>query len=249
MPFLVTLARHVTDAERLIPQCRAVHRSGLVFLKATKAHLELVRFQKPDTIERYLDVFYILSTRPGSTSAELYGRLFDAIGAHYERYIESARNRRNITFMLRYVRGAVKWATGDWLLDYGCGPGLSVAVAQALKLPWTLVGVDRCDVMRQRARIRGLRTLTIQQIGRIRTPRFGAVIASYVLHLPTAAEGLSAVWRQLRPGGVLIGNCHKGRGQHRIVGVLERFGGKAQRLSATASQENGSYVVYRKVAV
>ena len=245
MPFLIALPQHAAAARRLLTHGDPVHRAGLLFFRVRAPDLEAARASNPERLSRYLDAFYLLTpTRPARVR-ELFTRFFAAIAPQYERHIRPERNRQNIAFMLQFVRGAIGSLEGA-ILDYGCGPGLLVEVARSIDLTRPLVGVDSCPRMRERARARGLRTVTLGQLRRAAEPRFAAIVASYVLHLPTARDGLVDAWRALRPGGVFIGNCHKDRGPRGLTTLLRSHGGRALPVSASAWTEHGPYLAYQK---
>jgi len=245
MPFLVVLPEHALRASACLPRAEASRRAGLLFLHGSTSKLEALKSNGVGDIERYLDIFYLFRPTDGARLTELYRRFFTAIASHYEHYIRADRNRDNIAFMLHYL-GAWALTDKDRVLDYGCGPGLSMGVAHSLKLGCVLVGLDTSPKMRRRARGRGMTTTTIYQLDRLRRAQVAAIFASYVLHFPTATEGLSVAWRALLPGGIFIGNFHKSRGFKEVKSFLLDQGGRLLSVDPAVSDVHGPYLAFRK---
>ena len=173
-------------------------------------------FQAGFFVTRLLDRFS-LAVRDVRLAPELYRHFFAWIADRYDHLIERPRNVANmVTLLERAIEHSPIAITH--ILDYGCGTGLSTVALREVHWPGPMprmAWLDTCPQMRRHARTRGLSTVSLAQLRTRRYACFSTIVASYVLHLPTALSGLKDAWNLLLPGGVLVGNCHKGVGGSR----------------------------------
>ena len=166
--------------------------------------------------DRYLDrhrVVYDPQSPATRMVAERY--LYDAVARSYESQIDRERNVAVIRRLLDQVgRG--------WLIDYGCGTGISL---DALN-PAThhLLGVDISPSMRTIAENRGLMTVPVEALETNTSCQFDGGFACYVLHLASAHEHLYGLARSIRVGGRFAANFHKGRGMAAVDQILRSCG-------------------------
>ncbi len=221
----------VPAALSLLGPHRCALHHGLAVLRIRTDQRLPAAFLSEFTVTRLLDRFY-LCVRDVRRAPVLYRSFFEWIAYRYDQLIERSRNVGNITFLLRQSIRCSRVEISH-ILDYGCGTGLSMQALRALRWPEglpRLTGVDTCPQMRRRARMRQLRTVSPEQLHVRRVPCFSAIVASYVLHLPTALSGVEDAWRLLIPGGVFIGNCHKGLGFAETRALLRSLGAETRRL-------------------
>lgn len=195
-------------------------------------------------LSRYLDRFVLGAAEGGDEWGQLVAAVLEAFASEYEDLIDPRRNVQNIETLLRVGLGATSASTRT-CLDYGCGTGLSCAVAQRMGV--NVVGVDVCPRMRQEARRRGLKVASPKLLSRWRRWQCGVVFASYVLHFPSSLDGLSAAWGHLAPGGVLVGNCYKSIGSTAVTTCLLKLGGKAMGMTKKpSSNRHGPVLLFQK---
>jgi cyclopropane fatty-acyl-phospholipid synthase-like methyltransferase len=116
---------------------------------------------------------------------------------------------------VRGLLGHLQTPRGSTILDFGCGPGLSLRVAG----PYHLVGCDVSATMRARARANGLATIEPMDL-RSHEDSFDGMFASYVFHLVVPEEDLLAAVRCIRRGGRIAINFHKGCGLKEVESAM-----------------------------
>lgn len=179
--------------------------------------------------ERLLDRHWIVHLRSDAASRRGAERsFFDTIADHYESEVDGSRNRSNLRVLLR----SVDVGPGQRVLDFGCGPGLSVRAADEL----ALVGCDVSSEMRRHASVRGLATVGPEELPGLEGT-FDAVVASYVLHLAVPAEDWLAAARCVRRGGRIAANFHKGNGLVQMEQQIDKEGLFAAVQSASLDHE------------
>ena len=195
-------------------------------------------------LSRYLDRFVLGAAEGSGEWGQLVAAVLEAFASEYEHLIDPRRNVQNIETLLRIGLGATSASTRT-CLDYGCGTGLSCAVA--IRMGVDVVGVDGCPRMRQEARRRGLKVASPKLLSRWRRWQCGVVFASYVLHFPSSLDGLPIAWGRLAPGGVLVGNCYKSIGSSAVTTCLLKLGGKTMTITnKSLSKRHGPVLLFRK---
>lgn len=166
--------------------------------------------------DRYLDrhrVVYDAESPATRVVAERF--LYDAVARTYESQIDRERN-------VAVIRRLLEQVGPGWLIDYGCGTGISLdALDPALH---QLLGVDVSPSMRTIAESRGLITVPVEALETNTGCQFDGAFASYVLHLASAHEHLSGLASSIRVGGRFAANFHKGRGMHAVDQILRSCG-------------------------
>lgn len=172
----------------------------------------------PDALEaeRLMDRHWLIHRRDDPRSRQAAEcSFFDAIADRYESEIDAARNRANFRLLMQ----CAGIGAGSRVLDFGCGPGLSLRADDGIQL----IGCDISPEMRRRAQARGLLVIRPEHMG-IVAGIIDAVIASYVLHLAVPADDWLAAAACVRVGGRLAANFHKGRGLEAADAALRRNG-------------------------
>jgi SAM-dependent methyltransferase len=129
--------------------------------------------------------------------------LFDTLAEHYESRIDIRRNRAMIALLLDQV-------DGPRVLDFGCGTGLSIALARERHLE--VMGFDVSEEMTSIARSRGMVTVSLTDLQTAPAQPFDGLIASYVMHLASAIDEFAVAVRRVRVAGKVAANFHKERG-------------------------------------
>ena len=200
------------------------------------------------SIQRYLDRFYLWI--PGfdeDRRQSLLDSFFALIADEYESLIDVGRNLGNIQNLLRLVCELTGPTEGSVVIDYGCGTGLSLHAAPELKV--SIVGVERCVLMRAHASARGMTVWSPGDLARQPKDSLPAAFASYVLHLLPHTDGVRLLWSRLKPGGVLVANFHKGQGIEQINTCLRENRCRILRLKPPVGSDlHGPYIAYAKEA-
>lgn len=170
----------------------------------TARGFEIYRLPDSAEAERLLDrhwIVHMTGDTEGRRTAERC--FFDGIADRYELEVDPQRNRDNVRALMQLA--GVR--PGRRVLDFGCGPGLSIREADQVDL----VGCDVSPAMREQAAAHGLPTVGPENL-RSLEGSFDAMVASYVLHLAVPQADLLAAMRCVRVGGKVAANFHKARG-------------------------------------
>lgn len=195
---------------------------------------------------RYMDKFYICTAGTNSADRQvLLDQFFGLIADDYESLVSLSRNQENITNLLRFIADELGPFDRHVVMDFGCGTGLSLDVAQ--KLGVNLVGVDSCPTMRARAVARGMVVWSPSDLSKQPIGSIDAAFASYVLHLLPDMDALHELWEHLRVGGVFVANFHKNAGCDMISDSMVRMGACVDELSGPEGMaHHGAYRRFRK---
>lgn len=193
---------------------------------------------------RYLDRFY-LCFGLGSGHQAVLDSLFELIGSEYDSLVDVARNRHNIRLLLRLIEREVGSLKGRRVVDFGCGTGLSLEIAQEHDI--VLLGCDSCPTMRSVAASRGMAVFAPGEFRRMPAGSVDAIFASYVFHLTPDVGSLEIVWDRVHPGGVVAVNLHKNQGYPAISALMSRLNAVRTDLEPEGGEKHGRYLVYRKV--
>jgi predicted TPR repeat methyltransferase len=173
------------------------------------------------TTTRFLDRHYIIDSgrHPGRRCA-CEVAMFDTIADVYDFEIDRAANERNIRLLLSLVRHHGPDVRPQRVLDFGCGTGNSLLVADR---SYTITGADASAQMRRIASSRGLNAVAPDGLQKLGSGWAAGVIASYVMHLCIPQQHLALVRTALVSGGVFCANFHKGARRRETATLLESW--------------------------
>jgi SAM-dependent methyltransferase len=198
--------------------------------------------QLPQNIEavRLLDrhwLVYLRDDATGQRAAEAC--FFDRIARQYEVEVDPQRNYDNV----RTLASLADVQPPDKVLDFGCGPGLSIGVLAGCDV----VGCDVSSVMRELAGANGLHTVSPYDLPDLELA-FDAMIASYVLHLAVPQIDLVNAMQCVRVGGKIAANFHKDRGLTMVVTAIAQTGlfSEISRVS-TYRLLHGTMLVWERI--
>lgn len=181
----------------------------------TTQRFEVGRLPDSAEAERLLDRHWIVALRRDSEGRRAAERcFFDAIAGRYELEVDPQRNRENVRLLMKLVGVRPGWK----VLDFGCGPGLSIREADEVYI----LGCDVSAAMRAQAAAQGLPTVGPEDLQNVKGS-FDAMVASYVLHLAVPPADLLAAMHCLRIGGRAAANFHKGRGLAETEAAMSDF--------------------------
>jgi|tagenome__1003787_1003787.scaffolds.fasta_scaffold20884976_2 hypothetical protein len=176
---------------------------------------------------RLLDRFHLIYPAADADATHaLEVALFDYLAGDYDHAVNISNNLHTVRVLLELVDMD---GTVQPILDFGCGPAVSQAVAEDLGI--SLVGYDPSPRMRKAAEFRGMRVLTTDELVVCEEP-FAGIIASYVLHLTIVPNELLAAVECLAPGARFAANFHKGINVLEVESLIASNGGCVQ-LSLT----------------
>jgi predicted TPR repeat methyltransferase len=162
------------------------------------------------TYKRVLDYYFI----PTPPEPVIDTALCDHIAGEYESRITVERNIANIAHLLRVGVAALPARPSVVeVLDFGCGSGLVLQSLDALprdvKESLNITGTDASQSMLAIAEQKGLRVLTLSEWFLLKGRMFDVIVCSYVFHFGLTDDQVGQASRQLRLGGVIVGNFHK----------------------------------------
>lgn len=195
--------------------------------------------------ERFLDYFYIVK-RIGEDHRQIaIDALFECIADRYDHLIDTRRNIENIRALKGYLTDLHGTLNGALIVDYGCGTGLSKKVFDDKK--FKLIGIDRCSKMRYLASIRGLKTLSPDQLREFQSGSIDCGFFSYILHFFPSFDDLELLWSRVKLGGALVGNFHKDNGINEYSEFFSKLGADTLLLGSQLELKcHGPYVAFIK---
>lgn len=216
------LVHHADAGDIAAPSLHGAARVGDV-LVLPLAPDEVPQVRRPALSARLLDRHHY-SYRPDRPERRraCEQALFDAIADRYDAEVDEATNRRVIDGLLQTVAAHAPARRPLRVLDFGCGTGLAVTVADPSG--FCLVGTDTSPRMLARAASRGMRTVPPQGLHGLGKGWADGTIASFVLHLAVPAADVAAAAQALGSGGILAANFHKGHGRTAAAAALEACG-------------------------
>lgn len=202
----------------------ALQSKGMRFLQVKKPLLWLYlvknsQYQSPKVLDRVLaasgyvrlfERFYFPMREAEIHKAHLIQSFFEWMGGSYEESITKSRNVACYDFLLELAEHLISNQKPE-VLDFGCGVGAvldSIVPAMASRL----TGFDFSRAMASAARSRGLSVLTPGEFERMESASTDIVMCAYVMHYGIGKKQLAHLLSVIRPGGVLVGNLHKGFG-------------------------------------
>lgn len=216
-----------------------------VYTSAGKKIESIISFFNAGIFQKLMDDYYLFYRHDDKVKYELFiNEFFTYISGVYENIIDTNRNCYNIRNLETIVKIKLPNSNKLKILDFGCGTGLSVGI---ISDKHELVGVDSCEMMLQKARLRGLNAFNINELDiKYNSEYFDAIISSYVFHLIEDMTQLDLVWEKLRKYGLFVGNFHKNKNLENFV---EYFREKCHDISFYDENfypENGRYVIVIK---
>jgi len=244
----ICLERDISSLHNLAKKLgRPIHKNGLAMWFSSCIELsDDIGIDNKSEVLHLLDKFHILvPIKDTVLRKELFDRFFGLIADEYETLIDIDRNKENIKNLLRLVEhylGNLKEMT---VVDYGCGTGLSLDIAENHGL--NIIGFDPCRIMLDIAKQRGMTIWSEDDISKQPHNSIDAAFSSYVFHLISEDESLRILYKVLKAGGILAANFHKNIGKNSTNRYLMQLGFKVLELSNfTARKWHGSYGVYIK---
>ena len=226
-----------------------IFENGLAILPIKSSAIEL--FDKAIKIDglkimRYLDHFYLLvPTDSPILRKQLFFQFFELIAEEYEIFIDSDRNKENISNLLWLIKYYIGSFEGAKILDFGCGTGFSLEIARYYEVD--IVGFDPCPIMRQIAIRNGMNVWDELKFVDQPYNSIEATFSSYVFHFLTDDKNLRMIYNILKPGGVLVANFHKNLGRDLADKYLAKIGFESYILpNINAHEYHGTYVAYGK---
>ncbi len=203
-----------------------------------------LRSTATDDLPRIMDHFYLWTPSFAARERQLLlDALFEIAAAEFSHIVHPNQNRENIRNLLASIVQHYGGLNELRILDFGCGPGLSAAVAHDYGLE--LTGYDRCPKMRALAVQRGLRVLTPEEFATLPVAKFDATFASYVLHLGPSQGDLVRLWELLKPDGIVVANFHKDHGLSEVTACFAALGAETRKIEHAHSRfKHGSYWLY-----
>ncbi len=227
---------------------KAFHYNRLCFLNIdlhTQDIVDAVANIPKYRLTHYLDKFYLLVPDDIVAHQEILDSFFESTAEEYEALIDVERNLNNIRNLLTILENAKGPLRDTWMIDYGCGTGLSRLVTSGR--PYNVIGIDRCQAMRYFAKKRGMQAFSAGYLARKPRNSFDCAFASYVFHLLPDTGGLRLLWSRMRPGAVIVANFHKDQGIELVEDVIRQLHGSVQYLpSPNGSPRHGTYAAYVK---
>lgn len=202
--------------------------------------LEEMYKELPNTL-RYLDRFLIILPTPIKEQQLFWERFYSLYSTEYLYIVDIEHNLSCIRYFKNLLNQCSVLYPQFKLLDFGCGPGLSLDVFG----PEHLVGYDNSPKMLAQAKARGLEVLSKKEFDRLPPCSFDGVIACYVLHLAIPEDDIMKLARVIKVGGILVANYYKNIGVERVSLILGHFGFSAQKVS-NQERRFGSVYIYRK---
>lgn len=196
-------------------------------------------------IDRYLDVFYIVSlAEMKSANTHLINALLDEIADQYNDLIDVTRNVSNIEALLRLVGEHYFDVSDLTVLDFGCGTGLSLPIAE--KHSCNILGFDRSLAMAEIASKNGMAMITSSDLEH-EIYKFDVIIASYVMHLLSDYDMFIGALNCLKSGGIVVCNFHKNHGYEELSNLLNsEFHNSIEFINIDFCDIHGTYAVIVK---
>jgi hypothetical protein len=191
---------------------------------ALKFSVEQIEWLRSRGFERPFEHCYLPSHIKGMSRSRIVHALFDEMGG--AAYSAGITSNTNVGCYDLLLSGAYSRLRSDLtrVLDVGCGPGTilgSISANQAT----TLMGFDFVEANSVEARMRGLPTISAQQVASM-SDAFDILVSSYVLHFEALSDDIiSHLARALRMGGIWAANFHKSMGLDWFAEALTSRGG------------------------
>ena len=157
-----------------------------------------------EIIINYLDNFIIILPSNYNLQSKIWENFYNIFGDFYESLINVENNLSCINKMLSYIKGN-HTLKDKIILDYGCGSGLSAK----LNHDCLLLGYDRIDKMRIRAKENGLNVIDKMILNNLPENYFDAVFSCYVFHMGISMESIELVSKKMKNNAIWIANYYK----------------------------------------
>lgn len=231
-----------------IPEIRKVHEtSGVIFLQYDYLEKVFKYLEKEKvTIKKYLDNFYLILNSDNTSNQIIYDKFFEYIAPDYESLIDVKRNEDNIRNLLNMLKEKIIDGINVKIVDFGCGTGLSHAFEQEMKV--SLIGVDKCPVMRKLSAEKGLLVYGRGDLAKEKDESIDGAISSYVLHLLQEPNSLKLLWSKLKINGLIVANFHKEQNIDYILSIIVELNGQVIHFDPLEDKfEHGKYLGFKKL--
>lgn len=205
------------------------------------------KISKEFEIIKYLDYFFLfIHTNNYIKREQLFNNLYKFLGNNYEMYIDTERNKDNITNLCNILKKSFFLKDQAKVLDFGCGTGISLDVTSTYN--FNITGFDFCDVMCEIASLNGMKVWNSAEIMEQPKDCIDAVFSSYVFHLIESSSYLSIIPKILKSNGIVVANFHKSKNIRKISSYFVGWGFKELYFEKIKNSDNhGKYIAYVKL--
>jgi len=194
----------------------------------------------PDILH-YLNHFWLLLPDSVQEQQIFWSQFYSLYSTNYLDLIDSDHNLACMRYFKTLLAENAPLPPDFKLLDYGCGPGLSVQVFEKQHL----VGYDNNPTMLAEAAKQGLEVIYKEDFDNIQSCSFDGGFACYVLHMAIPETDIINLARAVKINGVLVANYYKDLGMERVTSLLEKLGFEGQKVDVQ-ERRFGSVYIYRK---
>ena len=195
-------------------------------------------------ILHYLDRFLLILPDSFKEQQVFWERFYSLYSVEYLHLVDIDHNLSCMRYFKKLLKKYDILYPQFKILDYGCGPGLSLDVF----CHEHLVGYDNNSKMLELAKARGLNVLSKKEFDELPPNSFDGVIACYVLHMAIPENDIIKLAGLMKVGGVLVANYYKDLGLERVSLMLQKLGFSAQKVD-DQERRFGSVYIYRKQAL
>ena len=154
---------YAINNELEINSIKNILSSKYLFCKCLDRYFFLLPLNKPNKRQEIIDIFY------------------SSIAERFESLIDIQRNKNNIDRLIKFFKNQPTNSVAINVLDYGCGTGLSKEFEGKYNI--NIIGYDRCPIMREIAKKKGLNVINTAQLKKIQPEYFDGAFASYIFHM------------------------------------------------------------------
>jgi len=215
------------------------YRGGLFHYQLTGSSAS-IRTIFPDILH-YLNHFWLLLPDSIQEQQIFWFQFYSLYCTNYLDLIDSNHNLACMHYFKTLLDENAHLPPDFKLLDYGCGPGLSVQVFGVSRL----VGYDNNPTLLAEAAEQGLEVLDKEGFNNIQSNSFDGGFACYVFHMAIPESDIINLSRIVKDNGILVANYYKDLGMERVTALLQKLGFEAQRAD-TEERRFGSVYIYRK---
>ena len=217
-------------------------KGGLLYYQLI-GKLEDIRLKFPNILH-YLDHFLLILPDSVKEQQVFWERFYSFYSTEYLHMIDIEHNLSCMRYFRELLDECSNLPPNFKILDYGCGPGLSLDVFGYEHL----VGYDNSPKMLEQAKARGLNVLSKKEFDSMSPCSVDGIIACYVLHMAIPENDIIKLAGLMKVGGVLVANYYKDLGLERVSLMLQKLGFSAQKVN-DQERRFGSVYIYRKQAL
>lgn len=215
------------------------YKGGLYYYRVKESTSTL--YSECSGILRYLDRFWILLPSSVQSQQLFWKRFYSLYSTEYLHMINPVHNLSCLCYFKSLLKEYYRLPLDFTLLDYGCGPGLSLKVFGASHL----IGYDNNPEMLSQAKARGLSILSEKDYNKLPPNIFDGSIACYVLHMAIPETDIVKLAGLVKFGGVFVANYYKGIDAQRVTLILQRLGFTVRKIDGP-ERRFGSVYIYQK---